>query len=33
MSEETIGIVQPPDELKIIIDKTADWVARNGDGK
>eukprot|EP01126_Amoeba_proteus_P064518 TRINITY_DN9052_c0_g1_i2.p1 TRINITY_DN9052_c0_g1~~TRINITY_DN9052_c0_g1_i2.p1 ORF type:complete len:761 (+),score=229.99 TRINITY_DN9052_c0_g1_i2:930-3212(+) len=28
---ESSGIVQPPDDLKCIIDKTANWVARNGE--
>lgn len=32
LTPEDLGIVQPPPELKIVIDKTADWVARNGEG-
>jgi len=31
MADKEEGFVQPPTEIKVLIDKTADWVARQGD--
>jgi splicing factor 3A subunit 1 len=28
----TIGIIHPPPDIRVIIEKTATWVAKNGPG-